>query len=111
MAYCRICGHQLRDVAKYCPECGQPVSSTSQPIKPKNHMAMAIATTVLFCMPIGFIAINHANKVDSYYYAGMYEAAEKASRNAKKWSVIGMVITGFILVIYIIVFAMLITAF
>ena len=23
MAYCRICCHQLRDVAKYCPECGK----------------------------------------------------------------------------------------
>ena len=43
-----------------------------------------------------------ASKVNSYYLAGQYELAEQASKDAKKWSIIG-IISG--IVINIIYFA------
>ncbi len=39
--YCKKCGRQLPDYAKYCPDCGWAVDScTIQPSLPKAHDLM-----------------------------------------------------------------------
>jgi len=43
LKYCKNCGHQIKEGALFCPECGQPVKSTnerkqndSKPVTPQN---------------------------------------------------------------------------
>lgn len=64
-------------------------------------MALAILTTVLCCVPLGVYAITLANKVDTLYYLGEYQRAEMASQDAKKWSIIGIVISFMTCFVYI----------
>ena len=75
-----------------------------QPVKPDSHMILAILSTLFCCLPTGIYAIILANKVDSLYYAGDYNEAEKASSGAKTWSFVGagIAVVGWIL--YIIFF-------
>lgn len=74
-------------------------SRNYQPAKPNNNMALAIITTVLFCLPLGIVGIVKANKVNTLYNGGQYEAAKEA----KKYSIIGIVIFAAIILIYVII--------
>ena len=60
--------------------------------KPNNYMALAIFTTVCCCPPVGIYAIIRAMKVNDYYLMKQYDAATLASNDAKKWSVICIVL-------------------
>lgn len=66
-------------------------------------MALAIITTVLFCLPLGIVGIIKANKVNNLYNEGLYEAAQEAAKEAKKYSIIGIVISVAIILIYVII--------
>lgn len=70
------------------------------PIKPDSHLALAIVTTILCCLPFGIVAIIYATKVNSYYEMQQYDKAEKASADAKKYSIIGIVIGLVVGIIY-----------
>lgn len=61
---------------------------------------LAIITTACCCLPLGIVAIVKASKVNSYYLAGQYELAEQASKDAKKWSIIGIISGIVINIIY-----------
>jgi len=74
----------------------QPVSP-----RPNNHLALAIVTTVLCCVPFGIVAIVQASKVNRLYSEENYEAANRASASAKKWSIIGMIVGGIFGIIYV----------
>ena len=63
-----------------------------QPPMPNNYLALAIISTIFCCLPTGIYAIVCANKVSSLYRAGNYEGAEKASKDAKTWSIISAVL-------------------
>ena len=78
-------------------------SRNYQPAKPNNNMALAIITTVLFCLPLGIVGIVKANKVNTLYNEGQYEAAKEAAKEAKKYSIIGIVCAAIILIYVIIV--------
>lgn len=78
-------------------------SRNSQPVKPNNNMALAIITTVLFCLPLGIVGIVKANKVNNLYNEGQYDAAQEAAKEAKKYSIIGIVISVAIILIYVII--------
>ena len=78
-------------------------SRNYQPAKPNNNMALAIITTVLFCLPLGIVGIIKANKVNNLYNEGLYEAAQEAAKEAKKYSIIGIVISVAIILIYVII--------
>ena len=54
-------------------------------MKPNNHMALAILTTICCCLPLGIVAIVKASSVDSLYVAKQYTAAMAAAKEAKKW--------------------------
>lgn len=69
---------------------------TPRPPKPDNNMAIAILCTICCCLPLGIVAVIKASNVNSLYVMGQYEAAELAAVEAKKWSIIGIVI-GFVL--------------
>ncbi|MBP5764752.1 MAG: CD225/dispanin family protein [Bacteroidales bacterium] len=77
--------------------------------KPDNYLALAIITTILCCLPFGIVAIVKASQVDTLYFAQQYEAAQKASSDAKKWSIIGLVTGGagiFLYFIFILICAL-----
>ena len=74
-------------------------NTTNQP-KPSNNLVLAIITTACCCLPLGIVAIVKASKVNSYYLAGQYELAEQASKDAKKWSIIGIISGIVINIIY-----------
>lgn len=135
MVYCRNCGNQLEDGAKFCPKCGNAigVSNTQQhvnqsqqsnrmyqqpqqqdfaqqpqqPIKPDSNMILAVLSTIFCCLPTGIYAIILANKVDKLYYAGQYDEAEEASNGAKKWSIISGVLAVVAAIIYFVFFVLL----
>jgi len=80
----------------------------TQPVKPNNHMVMAIVSTVLsvitcsffWVVPIagGIVSIVFANQVNSKYNSKDYEGAEKSSKFAKiAWIVSIVTIIAFII--------------
>ncbi|WP_165020229.1 MULTISPECIES: CD225/dispanin family protein [unclassified Dysgonomonas] len=68
---------------------------------PKNWLIESILVTVACCLPFGIAGIVSATKVESLYYSGDYDGAEQASKDAKKWTVIGFCCTGIVMVLYI----------
>ena len=70
------------------PQQSAPQTATQ---KPGNNMALAVLTTVLCCLPLGIVSIVYAQKVDGLYFAGDYAGALEASKNARKWAIIGMI--------------------
>ncbi len=53
--------------------------------KPKNYLVESILALIFCCLPLGIVALINATKVNSAYENGDYEAAQKASDDAKKW--------------------------
>ena len=60
--------------------------------KPNNNLALAIFTTVCCCLPAGIYAIIRAMKVNELYMMQQYDEAVLAANDAKKWSIIGIVV-------------------
>ena len=73
-------------------------------MKPDNHMALAIFTTICCCLPLGIVAIIKANSVDSLYIGKQYTAAIMAANEAKKWSYWGIFSSLIIWIIYLLFF-------
>ena len=69
---------------------------------PKNWLVESILVTILCCLPFGIAGIVSATKVESLYHAGDYEGAEQASRDAKKWTIVGFCSTFVLGVLYLI---------
>jgi len=57
---------------------------------PKTWLVESILTTLFCCMPFGIAGIVNASKVESLYYSGNVKAANQASANAKKWTMISL---------------------
>ncbi|MCM4168956.1 hypothetical protein KCTC52924_00279 [Arenibacter antarcticus] len=72
--------------------------------KPNNYLILAIFSTVLCCIIPGIVSIVHAAKVNEAYALENYEAAEKASKNAKTWALVSIGIAVFFWIIYIAIF-------
>ncbi|MBQ9215472.1 MAG: CD225/dispanin family protein [Prevotella sp.] len=70
--------------------------------KPDNHLVLAIICTAFCCMPIGIYAIIKANDVNSQYNMQQYALAEQSAAEAKKWSIIGIVASGVIGILFFI---------
>jgi len=75
------------------------------PLKPNSWLWQSIVATVLCCIPFGIVAIVYAAKVDSNYFNGMYEAAARAARNAKMWTLVAVGVGLLYLIIWTILFA------
>lgn len=64
----------------------------NMPPKPDNNMVLAIITTICCCLPLGIVGIVKASQVNSLYMSGNYDAAVAAANDAKKWSMIGLIV-------------------
>ena len=69
---------------------------------PKNWLVESILCTIFCCLPFGIAGIVNASKVESAYYAGDYEASERAAKNAKKWTMVSFFSALGIYVLYFI---------
>lgn len=65
-------------------------SNQVPPMKPANWLWQSIVVTLLCCLPFGIVGIIYAAKVDSLYNSGRYEESVKASKNAKKWTLVAL---------------------
>ena len=70
------------------------------PQRPDNYLVLSIICTVCCCMPAGVYAILRAAKVGELYAMQQYEAAEQASADAKRWSIIGIIVGAVCILAY-----------
>jgi len=102
---------ELSDLFKLVPP---PISKTSsknnmvnlnQERPPKTWLVESILATLFCCLPFGIVGIVNASKVETRFYAGDIKGAQRASADAKKWTIvsfwlaIGLVAIYFILII------------
>lgn len=62
---------------------------------PPNHLAFAIISTVLCCLPLGIASIIFSTQVNTKWNQGDVDGAQIASRRAKTfaiWSVVSVLI-------------------
>ena len=113
MTYCPKCGRQATSAERFCSSCGQelpqdaagfydpdapqtsyekvapppppPPGATGGDAPPDNHLAKAIISTILCCLPLGIVAIVYASSVNGKFMAGDLAGAREASRNASNW--------------------------
>ena len=76
---------------------------TNAPQKPNDYLVLSIPTTLLCCLPLGIVAIIRSCQVNSYWSEGKYEEAQKASAEAIKWSIIGIVCFATLVTLYVII--------
>lgn len=91
------------------PAAEQPPAA-QRPVRkkpPKTWLVESILATFFCCMPFGIVGIVHAAKVESRFYAGDYEAADRASADARRWTLIsfwtGISLTVLYILFYVIV--------
>lgn len=119
--YCTHCGQAIDDHSKFCPNCGapapveqprytqpepepQPQPAKQQPIgpKPASYLALSILATIFCCLPFGIPAIVFSAKVDNYWNAGRYQESQDASRKAKTWMLISVILGALSLITYLV---------
>ncbi len=52
---------------------------------PKSYLVQSILVTIFCCLPFGLLGIFKACKVNSLYAEGKYQAAKKASKDARSY--------------------------
>ncbi len=80
----------------------QQSGQSSMTIPPPTNLVWAILSTLLCCLPLGVVAIVYAAKVEQTFYLGEYEAANRYSSLAAKWSIASAIVAFVGLVIYFI---------
>jgi hypothetical protein len=121
---CPNCGTNNPDTANLCAQCGRPLHAAPPPppqasyappppprasfapaaggTPPPNYLILSIFTTLCCCLPLGIVGIIFAAQVNSKFAAGDYAGAQTASANAKKWSLIGIVVGLLVQIIWIV---------
>ena len=69
--------------------------------KPNNYLVIAIIGTLLCCIP-GIVSIVYAAKVNGLYAEGKYAEADKASKNAKTWAIVALVLGGISIILNVV---------
>lgn len=119
--YCKNCGEENNEGAKFCKKCGISLESQegvnleknneqvyaqgsnnqgayassqgyNKNIEVKNNLVFAILTTIFCCMPFGIVAIVYSAKVDSLVRVGDYQKARSYASNAKTWCIVSLVV-------------------
>lgn len=117
--FCIQCGQPLDGNSSFCTNCGAPIPSESQPQhqepaapepqpvqqqpvgpKPKNFLALSILATIFCCLPFGIPAIIYSAQVDSHWNGGRYQEARDASRKAKTWMLVSVILGALIVISY-----------
>jgi len=80
---------------------GRPLNMAA---RPKTHLAGAIVSTLLCCLPAGVVAIVFASRVDSLYRQGDFDGSLRASSTAQFWIYIsvGLSLIWIILVLFLV---------
>lgn len=73
-----------------------------RPTPPKNWLAESILVTIFCCLPFGIVGIVNASQVNSKFAAGDYAGADKASKEAGRWTKIGFFIGLACIALYLI---------
>jgi len=82
------------------------MENNQTPPKPNNYLVLAIISTIFCCLIPGIVSIVNAAKVNEAYALGNYEQAERASKNAKTWAIVGIAIAGLVWLLYIAFFGL-----
>ena len=119
--FCIQCGQPIEGDSSFCTNCGAPVQPETQPqepqptaqqpqpqpvqqqpveTKPRNFLALSILATLFCCLPFGIPAIIFAAQVDSNWNAGRYQEARDASRKAKTWMLVSVILGALIVIAY-----------
>lgn len=65
---------------------------------PKTWLLESILVTLFCCLPFGIAGIVNASKVETRFYAGDLEGAERYSKEAQKWTqvsfIVGLVVSA-----------------
>ena len=69
---------------------------------PKTWLVESILVTIFCCLPFGIAGIVNASSVESRFYAGDLQGAQRASDNAKKWTTIGFWLGITAVILYIV---------
>ena len=77
-----------------------------KPQRPNSYLALAIISTILCCLPTGIVSIIYATQVNSAYEDGNYEKAMSASKNAKTWGIVSIVLAALGWLVYILIFGL-----
>lgn len=101
---------ELTEIFKLVPP---PITKSNPNIKnmdnlnnqkpPKTWLVESILVTLFCCLPFGIAGIVNASKVESRFYAGDIEGANRSSADAKKWTTISFWIGLAVGLIYLIV--------
>ncbi len=67
---------------------------------PDNYVPLVIIAIILCCPP-GIVALVHCLRVKRYWQAGERDAARRASRSAKRWSIAAMLVPLLLFVAFI----------
>lgn len=70
---------------------------------PKTWLVESILVTFFCCIPFGIVGIVNASKVETLYNSGNIEGAERASKEAGKWTKIGFFSTLVFIGLYVLV--------
>jgi hypothetical protein len=70
------------------PPYGQPLPAGGIP----NYLVPSILVTIFCCLPAGVVAIVFAAQVNSKVSAGDIAGAQQASKNAKTWTIVSLVL-------------------
>lgn len=74
--------------------------------RPKNWLVESILVTVFCCLPFGIVGIVNAAGVNSRYDGGDFAGADRASKEAEKWTKIGFFVGLGGIVLYVIFLAL-----
>ncbi len=112
MPFCSNCGRQATTSERFCSSCGHELALDAGPgteetagadpsrltsvvetpppppgssTPPDNHLAKAIISTIICCMPLGIVAIVHASRVNGRFLAGDIAVAELNAKKANDW--------------------------
>ena len=90
----------------YGPGGGYPgagVPWNEGPLRPENHLVWGVFTTLFCCLPLGFVSIVKAARVDSLWAAGDVEGAMRASEDARRFAMWGSIIGPLLIVLMLVV--------
>ncbi|HEX6160583.1 MAG TPA: CD225/dispanin family protein [Thermoanaerobaculia bacterium] len=90
--YCTSCGTQRADSATVCAQCGQRIRRFPAPPAIPNYLVSSLFVTLCCCTPLGIVALVFSTQVNSKLIAGDIAGAQAASKNARTWMLIGVVL-------------------
>lgn len=87
----------LADILQQMP----PEPPQSMRIMPRTWLLESILITLFCCLPFGIVGIINATRVENLYLSGQYDMAEYYSREAKKWTIWGLVSSIILVMLYL----------